>query len=75
MNRNMAPSLQLNFSRDKKYQRNKFVMMENMIRFWKTFIFIRMGVPTRKGTKRVIPRINVMLTKLLPKMSPKASPG
>jgi hypothetical protein len=72
--RKTAPSFQLIFSLERKYQKNKFVIIENMTRFWKTLMFICTGEPTSAGTKRVTPKISVMFTKLLPIMSPKASP-
>ena len=69
------PSAQPIFSLDKKYQKNKLVIMEKITRSWKTTIFIDIGEPMKAGTKSVMPKIRVMFTKLLPMMSPKASPG
>ena len=74
MNRKIAPSLQVNLSLDKKYQKNKLVIIENMTRFWKTPIFMLTGEPRSAGTKSVTPKIKVMFTKLLPIMSPNARP-
>jgi len=40
MERKTAPSCQLILSLERKYQKNKFVIIEKMIRFWKTLISI-----------------------------------
>jgi hypothetical protein len=64
----MAPSLQLIFSLERKYQKNKLVIIENITRFRKTSTFMMTDEPTRAGKESVIPKIKVMLTKLLPIM-------
>jgi hypothetical protein len=38
MERKTAPSCQLILSLERKYQKNKFVIIEKTIRFWKTLI-------------------------------------
>lgn len=73
MERKTTPSCQLILPLERKYQKNKFVIIEKIMRFWKTLISIRMGEPTSAGTKRATPKIRVMFMKLLPMMSPNAS--
>jgi hypothetical protein len=72
--RKIAPSFQLMVSLDKKYQKNRFVRMENITKFWNTSMFKVMDVPISVGTKNVIPKIKVILKKLAPIRLPNARP-
>ena len=72
MKRKIVPSLQLICSRDRKYQKNKLVIIEKMIKFWKISIFKLIGTPVRVGKKKVIPKIMVVFRKLAPIMLPTA---
>ena len=57
MKRKMAPSFQPICSLERKYQKNKFVIIENIIKFWKTPISMLMGEPPSAGTKGKLPRL------------------
>jgi hypothetical protein len=63
MERKTSPSCQLILSLERKYQKKKFVIIEKIIRFWKTLISILTDDPTSTGTKRVTPKIKVMFMK------------
>jgi len=72
MKRKIVPSLQLICSRDRKYQKNKLVIIEKMIRFWKISIFKLIGTPVNVGKKKVKPKIKVVFRKLAPIILPAA---
>ena len=74
MNRNIIPSRQAIFSFERKYQKKRFMIIENVIRFWNTLIFITTGLPISAGPNSVIPKIKVVFTKLAPIMLPNAKP-
>ncbi len=57
---------------ERKYQKNVFVTMENMIRLRYTFMSMLSGEPNSMGTNKVMPKISVVLKKAEPIMLPKA---
>ena len=62
-----VPSLQVNFSLDRKYHKRRLVIREKMANLEKAVIFTRRGEATR-----VTPKIHVMFMKPLPTMLPSA---
>jgi len=71
MKRKIVPSLQL-IVHEIEVQKNKLVIIEKMIRFWKISIFKLIGTPVNVGKKKVKPKIKVVFRKLAPIILPAA---